>query len=223
MKELGTESIFALSPQAKGRIERVWGTFQDRLVSELRLVGASTLEEANQVLCDFLPRFNARFGVPADLPEVAYRRLPHDLELDGVLCFKYQRSVGSDNTVRFGGRTLQLLPGLDRMSYAHARVEVQERLDGSLVVNYKGEVIATREAPPHPAVLRARKGDRSQVAGSTNIVVGLIHEGDQGCAGVRRVLDHEPARPQLGNNGNGHKPGPNHPWRKPLLTKSLNN
>jgi hypothetical protein len=73
LKELGIQAVFALSPQAKGRIERLFGTLQDRLVSELRLAGAATMEMANQTLQDFLPRFNVRFGVPASCPG-AYRR-----------------------------------------------------------------------------------------------------------------------------------------------------
>ncbi|MBI4296970.1 MAG: hypothetical protein HY676_00380 [Chloroflexi bacterium] len=119
-------------------MERQWGTFQDRLVTELRLAGASTTQGANRVLWGFLPRFNARFDVPPAQPSLAYRQPPPGLCLEGVLCFKYQRTVARDNTVRFGGRSLQLLPGLERPSYAHAQVEVQERLDGSLVVSYQG-------------------------------------------------------------------------------------
>ena len=73
MDELGIQMIFALSPQAKGRVERTAETFQDRLVTELRLAGAATIAEAGCVLQDFLPRFNARFGVPPQCPETAYR------------------------------------------------------------------------------------------------------------------------------------------------------
>ena len=147
--------------QAKGRIERLFGTLQDRLVSELRLAGACTLEEANRVLEEYLPRYNALFGVPAAQRGLAYREVPSEVDIDGVLCFKYQRSVAHDNTVRFFGHTLQLLPDTERRSYARARVEVQERLDGSLVVCYQGKTIATQEVPPHPVTLRARKGLRS--------------------------------------------------------------
>src|SRR5205085_1085596 len=73
LEELGIASIAAHSPQAKGRIERLWGTLQDRLVVELRLSDAGTLEAANSVLWAYLPRFDARFGVPAAAAEVAYR------------------------------------------------------------------------------------------------------------------------------------------------------
>jgi hypothetical protein len=105
--------ILAHSPQAKGRVERANGTFQDRLVAELRLAGASTLEEANQGLAEFLPRFNQRFGVPAAQPASAYRAVDPELDLGGVLCIKEWRRVAKDNTVRYHGRTLQLYPSLE--------------------------------------------------------------------------------------------------------------
>lgn len=225
LRELGIESILAGSPQAKGRIERLWGTFQERLVAELCLAGASTTEKANQVLWEFLPRFNTRFGVPPAQSGSAYRQPPPKLCLEGVLCFKYQRAVARDNTVRFGGHTLQVLPGLERLSYAHARVEVQERLDGSLVVSYQGQVISTTEAPPHPVTLRARKGTRSEApAPSVSLVLGVSPDtiGAPGGGEAGLGPEHEDAHPKAGYNNIPHKPGPHHPWRSSLLTKSLN-
>ncbi len=168
LKELGIQSIVARSPQAKGRVERLWGTFQDRLVSELRLADATTLEEANQALWEFLPRFNAGFAVPPAERGSAYRPLEPGVCLEGVACFKYQRTVAKDNTVKLGEHTLQLLPGPERSSYARARVEIQERLDGSVVVAYQGQVIPTSPAPPRPATLRARKGSRGQADDNSN-------------------------------------------------------
>ena len=109
LEELGIRLILAHTPQAKGRIERVWGSFQDRLVSEMRLAGATTIEQANKVLWDFLPRFNRQFGVPAAEPGTAYRQLPPGVSLNATLCFKYLRTVANDNTVRFNGATLQIL------------------------------------------------------------------------------------------------------------------
>ena len=96
MDELGIQMVFSLSPQAKGRVERAAGTFQDRLVTELRLAGATTIEEANAVLKDFLDRFNARFGVPARHPQVAYRPLGSGVCLDTALCFRHSRRVARD-------------------------------------------------------------------------------------------------------------------------------
>ena len=102
--------ILAHSPQAKGRVERANGTFQDRLVAELRLAGASTLEEANQVLSDFLPRFNQRFGVPAAQPESAYRAVDPELDLGGVLCIKELRRVAKDNKCDTTGTLCNSIP-----------------------------------------------------------------------------------------------------------------
>ena len=113
MDEQGIQMIFALSPQAKGRVERVAGTFQDRLVTELRLSGAGSIGEANSVLEQFLPRFNHRFEVPPLYPESAFRPLGPELGLEQILCFKQRRTVARDNTVRFQLHTLQLLPGAD--------------------------------------------------------------------------------------------------------------
>ena len=155
MRELGITHVFAHSPEAKGRVERANGTFQDRLVAELRLAGASTLVEANTILQSFLPRFNERFGVPATQPESAYRSIDPGLDIDGVLCIKENRRVARDNTVRYHGRTLQLFPGTDRTSYAGTRVEVQNRLDGRLLISCQGYILTPEEAPPLAAELRA--------------------------------------------------------------------
>jgi len=156
LRELGVTQVFAHSPEAKGRVERANGTFQDRLVSELRLAGASRLEEANQVLTDFLPRFNQRFGVPAAQPESAYRPVDPELDLGSVLCIKELRRVAKDNTVQYHGRSLQLFPDLERPSYAGARVEVQERLDGRLLVRHRHQILTPQEAPALAAELRNR-------------------------------------------------------------------
>ena len=154
MAELGTQMIFAQSPQAKGRVERTGGTFQDRLVAELRLAGATTLEQAQAVLDEFVPRFNRRFGVPPQCSEPAFRPLDPEICLEQVLCFKHRRKVDRDNTVRFQLRTLQLLPAPERPSYAGATVEVLEGLDGQLSVRHEGRIIAAQEAPPSPVSLR---------------------------------------------------------------------
>ena len=124
MDELGMQMIFALSPQAKGRVERTAGTFQDRLVTELRLAGASSIGEANGVLEQFLPRYNRRFRVPPQCSESAYRPVEPELSLEQVLCFKHRRKVAKDNKVKFQLHTLQLLPEPERPSYAGAVVEV---------------------------------------------------------------------------------------------------
>ena len=154
MDELGIRMIIALSPQAKGRVEHSAGTFQDRLVTELRLAGASSIGEANRVLEQFLPRFNRRFGVPPQHPEPAFRPLDPELCLEQVLCFKHRRKVARDNTVRFQLHTLQLLPGAERPRYAGAAVEILEGLDGRLSVRHEGRILPAQEAPPSPVFPR---------------------------------------------------------------------
>ena len=177
MGELGIEQIFARSPQAKGRVERMAGAFQDRLVSELRLAEASTLEQANVLLGDFLPRFNAQFRVPAQQDQAAYRPFAPSLRLERILCFKHLRQMDRDNTVKYQLRPLKLLPAQDRPSYAGIKVEVLERSDGQLMVQYGGEVIPHQEAPPKAGALRAAQGAMAPTPEMAQVVRNLSQNG----------------------------------------------
>jgi transposase len=154
LEELEITSIPAQSPQAKGRIERVWGTFQDRLVAELRLAQVSTIADANRLLGEFLSRFNAQFTVPPTDPRPAYRPFDVARRPEEVFCFKFPRVVAADNTVQFGPHRIQLLAGPNRLSYAKATVELHERMDGSLAVYYQGQRLATQAAPSEAPKLR---------------------------------------------------------------------
>jgi transposase len=154
LDELGINSISANSPQAKGRVERLWNTFQDRLVSELRLVNASSIQEANQVLKQFLPDYNLRFMVQAKEPGSAYRQPQPNFKEEEVFCYKYDRTVGIDNVVRFGQKRLQILPTALRQSYARCKVKVHLRLDNTLAVYYQKQPLHTRSAPLEAAMLR---------------------------------------------------------------------
>ena len=203
MRELGITQIFARSPQAKGRVERAAGTSQDRLVTELSDASASTIAEAQIVLERFLPRFNARFRVPAAEPEVAYRALDRALPLASILGFRHPRSVARDNTVKYRWRTLQLLPGRERTSYAGARVEVLERPGGELSVQHQGETIASREAPPRAGVLRAARSELARNPDHERIASGL------GSGGAPRRLPALPAATaavKVGSNGATTRP-----------------
>lgn len=193
--ELGVVSIPAGSPQAKGRIERMWGTFQDRLVSELRRAHASTLAEAERVLAAFLPRFNSRFAVSPVCEDTAYRALPEQANPDRLFCFKYRRIVAADNTVRFAGQRIQIAPCHGRTSYARAEVEVCEHLDGAISVYWADLLLATRPAPAEAPLLRARKGERARPSLATE------QPSTRG-AGPERE-DGRPASPAA-----------NHPWRR---------
>ena len=204
MEELDIISITSLSPQARGRIERLWGTFQDRLVSELRLAGASTLDEANRVLWDFLPRYSQRFSVPAAQPGSAYWKPAETFIPEEVFCFKYYRRVGADNVVRFGGHRLQIIPCNGRLSYARAKVEVHERMDGSLAVYYQGHCLATKPAPPEAPLLRARNMER--------VIPGMTNSDE---LAVPIIAVKKPSPPKT-----PWKPRPDHPWRRPFKVSS---
>ena len=197
LEELGIRPIHALSPEGKGRIERMWATIQGRLVAELRLEGITTIAAANAYLPGFLVRLNTRFGVPAASPEIAYRPLPDDLDLQRICCFKYGRIVAADNTIRFGGHVLQLGPVSGRRSLARSRVEVHERLDGSLLVLWRGESVATAAAPADASKLRARSGSRILTDLPDPHVSGPLSD-----------------RPIPPSESRDDEPRPIHPWRR---------
>jgi len=145
LQELGIGYVQARSPQAKGRIERLWGTLQDRLVSELRLRAIATRAAANAYWPDFLVDFNRRFARPAPTPQAVWRRPPRDVEL--AMSCRYRRVVARDNTVRFGPRLIRIPRGPHGRSYARRRVEIRELLDGRAVVLLDAIVIATAPSP----------------------------------------------------------------------------
>jgi transposase len=143
LDELGIERIYALSPQAKGRVERLWGTLQDRLCSELRLAGAADAEVANRVLREFVPEFNTRFSVVAAERSSAWRTLR--IDVDKACAFRYEATVGNDNAARVSNVVVDIPPGPGGRSYAKARVDVRQFLDGSWRVYFKDQVIATKQ------------------------------------------------------------------------------
>ena len=137
LEQLGVTFIPANSPQAKGRIERLWGVFQDRLRSELRLAGAVDLATANQVLRRFLPDYNRRFGRAPAQAEKAWRPAPR--ALDRICCFVHERVVSNDNVVQWDGRRFQIPPQPRRFSFAGARVQCVQDLAGRIAV-YHGDI-----------------------------------------------------------------------------------
>lgn len=140
LRELGIRIIYAHSPQAKGRIERKFGVFQDRLCSELRLHKISTLEEANRYLWEkFIPQHNRMFSRTAKEPGSAYRSLPKGFSLKDVFCLKEERTVAGDNTISYHGRSFQILPNQYRLSYCKAKVKVHEYPDGSINIFYQSK------------------------------------------------------------------------------------
>ncbi len=160
LEALGIESIAALSPQAKGRIERLFGTLQDRLIAELGLEGVQSLEAANRFLKIFISRFNRRFAVCPRESEKAWRKVPPGLDLERMISFRYRSVVGNDNSVRIGGLILDLPPGPHRRSYAKAHVEVRQLLDGSWKVYYQDQLIAKHPSTELRDPVRALKHPR---------------------------------------------------------------
>jgi len=156
LRALGIEVIYALSPQAKGRVERLWGTMQDRLVSELRLAGARTCAQANAVLARYLPEHNARFAIAPTDSSCVWRPVRQGIDLDRVCSFHYVATVLNDNTVRIGGHVIDIPPGPGNRSFAQATVEVRQLLDGSWRV-YQGDRLIATAAATAVAELRAIK------------------------------------------------------------------
>jgi transposase len=147
LRELAIEAIYALSPQAKGRIERLFGTLQDRLLAEMQKTGILEIEPANEFLQNqYLQAFNTQFGRKASEPQKAWRSRPPGLDLDRICSLRYEATVGNDNTVRLGGLLIDIPAGPYRTGYAKLRVEVRQLLDGSWRVYYQDRKIAQ-----HPA------------------------------------------------------------------------
>ena len=146
LNELGVKLIIAGSPQAKGRIERLFETFQDRLINELKLHKISSIEEANKYLHNvFIPKFNKRFTKDAKDPELAWRVVPGEINLDSVFSIKEQRTVMADNTISYRNRIFQILADKHRISFAKVKVEVEKRLDGSIHIRYKDQYLNFKE------------------------------------------------------------------------------
>lgn len=153
MKTLAVEVIPANSPQAKGRVERRHGVFQDRLVKAMRLEGISRLEVANRYLEEvFLPEMNRRFRVTPRQAGDLHRPIPAGLALKEVLCFEEQRVVQNDWTVRWRNRCFQIARGHEALHLARRPIVVRERLDDTIVLLHHGVRLHFRElaAPPAP-------------------------------------------------------------------------
>lgn len=162
MEELGIRILKAWSPQAKGRIERLWGTLQDRLVVELRLAGVKTKEEANAVLRTFLPSFNNRFTVKAKRPKSFFRKPPSPSILERTLCLKETRIVNKDHTVSFNGLILQIPPSSRWRSIAGQKVQLLQLKDGCVEIIYKTWVVARFSSQAITRLVNNHKPEKGQ-------------------------------------------------------------
>lgn len=151
MEQLAVTVICADSPQAKGRVERVNGTLQDRLVKALRLAGISTIQQANEFLQrQFLPEHNRRFGVLAASPIDVHRKVPAGVVLGEILCVQEQRTVGRDWCVAYKQRVLQLDKRHEKLALAGRQITVLETASGQLRLMHRGRRLRWREAPVRP-------------------------------------------------------------------------
>jgi hypothetical protein len=160
--KLGIELIAASSPQAKGRVERVHGTHQDRLVKKLRLQRIASHAEANAYLeSEYLPEHNRRFARPALRSENYHRRAPCAAQLDRIFRLETERTISDDWVVRYDNRFFQLEPRSENYAPARARVLVGEWPDGRLDIEYRGRAVPWREIA---ALTRPPVAERAGVA-----------------------------------------------------------
>jgi len=165
MKELGVQMIPAYSPQARGRSERNFGTWQGRLPQELRLAGISTLEEANQFLREhYIDAFNRKFGVGAEQKGSAFRRTSRS-DLDWVFTVQTERMVAKDNTVAIGERVWQIEKSRFRSTLAGCTVTIHEHLDGRVSLRYGPHVVGRFNSHGQP-LAQANKQVRSGKGGA---------------------------------------------------------
>jgi len=226
LSELDIELIRAHSPQAKGRVERSFGTAQDRWVKELRLASARTLDEANAVLERVVPDHNRRFAKPARQSSEAHRTLGSSFNLAAILSIQEQRVVSNDYTIRFHNRFFQLLPPI-YPGERGGRVIVETRLDGTMAIRFQkhylkyDEVLAVTSlggSAPKPPEFSALAADASETE------KGRTSQRKARPAGVQPTAGRSgrtPAEPYPPGSAEKNKPKPqsrpakDHPWRKP--------
>jgi transposase len=145
LEELGVQLIHAHSPQAKGRVERLFGTLQDRLVKEMRLRGISSIAEANEFLKEYLPIYNRRFAKKAAQAENLHRPIPKGLDLDRILCIKTERTVRNDFTIAHDKKLYQIEEAVKTK-----KVMVEEYTDETMAIWCKGRQVKFRQIETKP-------------------------------------------------------------------------
>lgn len=147
MKEFGVKVIHADSPQAKGRVERLFRTLQDRLVKEMRLEKISTIEDANKFLSRYLSKHNKKFAVKPAKQSDLHREIPKNTNLDRILCRKTQRVLRNDLTVEYNNKLYQIKDKVNAR-----KIVIEERINGTKIMTYKNKVLKFKEI-----TLRAKK------------------------------------------------------------------
>jgi transposase len=208
LRALGIGFIPAGSPQAKGRIERLWRTLQDRLTVELRLQGITAVAAATAFLPHFLADFNRRFThAPADTTAV-WRPAPRDLA--AVLSCAYSRQVSADNVVRLGPRLIQLPRRPYGQTTAGRRVDVHECVDGRLILRLAGQTLAVQPSPGPDFALKPRRAPRAAEGGRRRASTNASEAGGRHLPIPPTAAPSPPARPAPARP---RRPAPSHPWR----------
>ena len=209
LAELAIGYVTAHSPQAKGRIERLWETLQDRLVAELRLRGIDTIEAAAAFLPEFIRDYNQRFARPARDTAAAWRRAPRTFE--PILSCRYARVVANDNTITLPGRWIQLPPRGRGRSWQGCRVEARELIDGRLFVLHRDQLIAEQPWPlSTPFTLVPRNSDPKRRAALGIDLPESSRIDDRLAVKVRT----RPRKKGIGQYTNIRRPKPQHPWNQ---------
>jgi hypothetical protein len=227
LKELDVELIRAHSPQAKGRVERSFGTAQDRWVKEMRLAGVTTAEQANAVLERLLPAHNRRFAKAARQAQDAHRPLGPGHNLEAILSHQEERVVSNDYTVRFRNCFYQLLPPV-WPGERQGRVVIELRLDGSMAIRFRGHYLKYQEVlggvspggsaprPPEFSALAAdarAEQEKSRDPQAESAAPGVQPtDGRSGCTPAEPYPPGGVAEDSAKPKG---RPAQNHPWRRP--------
>lgn len=157
LNELDIEPIFARSPQAKGRVERLFETLQDRLVKELRLKNISSIREANRFLKDeYIAKHNSKFAIDPKSPANLYRSIK-GYDLNSIFCLKDERRINNDFTLRYKNKWLQLLPKQPTIIYPKETVEIRQHLDGTISIHQNRGILNFQEVSQRPQKLIIEK------------------------------------------------------------------
>jgi hypothetical protein len=228
--ELDIELIRAHSPQAKGRVERSFGTAQDRWVKELRLAKARSCEHANAVLERLLPEHNRRFAKPPRSPEDAHRRLGPSHRLESILSVQSLRVVSNDYVVRLDNQFYQLLPPV-HSGQRGGRVVIEERLDGSMAIRFGTHYLkyqqltavdsgggSAPEPPEFSAGAAGASGAKRQRGNSGESPRCAGTQPADGRSGRTPAEPYPPTRACADTPKPHTRPAQNHPWRKSFKT-----
>jgi len=186
LKELGVEMIQAYSPQAKGRIERLFGTLQDRLVKELRLRGISSIDEANEFLdSQYLREFNRKFSIKASNKGNLHRPIPQGTDLKKILCIRTERTVRNDFTISHNGKLYQIEEAI-----TSKKVTVEEHINGTMKITNNGKSVKFRSIQQRPET--KQKEQKKKRRRPTTYIPSIDHPWRKTCRKTAAMINNPP-------------------------------